>query len=61
MKKLNLINAEEAKSVKGGINEPTIPSCGTFDVKLCYANYFPECQMFEFLRPIKHEDVLIKD
>ncbi len=62
MKKLNLLNAEESAKVNGGRNRrPDIPSCGTFDIKYCTFNYFPECNKWELSFPIEVEDVFTKD
>jgi len=40
MKKLNLINAEEARKVKGG-GGPGIPPCKTVDLRCCVYDFFP--------------------
>jgi len=57
MKKLNLLNAEESAKVNGGRNRrPDIPSCGTFDFKLCTVDYFPGCRKWEMPFPIDLED-----
>ncbi len=59
MKKLNLLNAEESAKVKGGKRNPDNPieSCGTFDVKYCLVDYFPDCEFFELPITFK-KDVL---
>ena len=43
MKKMNLLNAEEAGKVNGGAVNPGIPGCKHFDFKVCYFNYIPGC------------------
>jgi len=46
MRKMNLINAEEADKVKGG---KLIPICKTFDVGTCLVDYFPGCRTHDLI------------
>jgi hypothetical protein len=55
MKKMNLLNTEEATMVKGG--ESGIPPCKTVDLRCCVYDFFPGpgCGSRVYLDQLKKE------
>ena len=49
MKKMNLLNTEEAGKVRGGRGSG-IPPCKSIDARTCYYEFFP-CHMRERFEP----------